>query len=323
MSLKLKQFRIKAGLTQAKLAKAVGVSQPNYQRWESGTAPIPEDKLKKLAEVLQAGADTLLGRHAPIHAGFYDESIGEDLNYYGEVSIHFHGGGKPLLLSITDGEFSRLYRNLQRNLRFVIVESLANQKAIIRTQAIADLYFSSEAYDDFGLEHEDYEDHILFQMPDPRDWEIVEALSEDDEYALSEFSTEDVQRVSEVVMITDEQYEVLVADGRIRPEDLERERNKNQEETDRIFGLATKLKYQLSNGRQRSVESLGAEEMFEAFYKLVDFDGDTDDDLIAMSIEGTHRIAFINKAALDYVILPAHRFDQGRIEVEGKMLDEN
>ena len=40
-------------------------------------------------------------------------------------------------------------------------------------------YFSSEAYDDYGPEHDTYADHVSLQMPDPRDWEIVEALAAD------------------------------------------------------------------------------------------------------------------------------------------------
>ena len=60
MAIKLKQHRVKAGLTQAELAKTVGVSQPNYQRWEAGSAPIPEDKLRKLAKALKTKADVLL-----------------------------------------------------------------------------------------------------------------------------------------------------------------------------------------------------------------------------------------------------------------------
>jgi transcriptional regulator with XRE-family HTH domain len=48
------------------------VSQPNYQRWETGTASIPEDKLEKLAEALQVGADALVGRHPPVKAALYE-----------------------------------------------------------------------------------------------------------------------------------------------------------------------------------------------------------------------------------------------------------
>ena len=75
MKTKLKQLRVDLGLTQAKLAEAVGVSQPNYQRWEVGSAPIPDDKLKKLAKVLKTSAEVILGRHPPINAGFYDDSV--------------------------------------------------------------------------------------------------------------------------------------------------------------------------------------------------------------------------------------------------------
>src|SRR5215218_10418945 len=99
MKIKLKQFRVATGMTQARVATAVGVTQPNYHRWESGAAPIPEAKLKKLAKVLKADPYAILGKHPPIEAGFYDDSVDADLDYYGEVSIHFLGGGAPLLLS--------------------------------------------------------------------------------------------------------------------------------------------------------------------------------------------------------------------------------
>lgn len=324
MALKLKQYRVKAGLTQTELARAVGVSQPNYQRWESGAALIPEDKLNKLSEALQVDRNTLTGRHPPIEAHFYDTSAGEDLNYYGEVTVHFRSGGKPLLLSISDGAFTRLHTDLQYNPAFVSVESLSNQTVIIRTQAIADLYFSSEAYDDFGPEHEVYEGYMVVQMPDPRDWEIVEALEYDDEDSLAEFSPEDVTRVSERIMITDDQYEQLVADGQIKQEDLENEKAINQQETNRIFELATQMKYQLSSGQQRTVGTMDARSLFEAFdlFTEVDTASEIAENLIYLPIEGPHRIAFINPKALDYVVLPTHRFEQGRVEVNAEILDE-
>ena len=124
MKTKLKQFRVRAGMTQAKLAEKVGVTQPNYQRWESGSAPIPEEKLKKLAKVLRTSPEAVLGRHPPKEARFYDDSAGDDLNYYGEVAIHFCGGGAPLLLSISEEAFSSLHHDLQLNPAFVTVKSL-------------------------------------------------------------------------------------------------------------------------------------------------------------------------------------------------------
>lgn len=53
---------------------------------EAGSAPIPVDKLKKLAKVLKRSPEAILGRHPPINADLYDDSVGEDLNYYGEES---------------------------------------------------------------------------------------------------------------------------------------------------------------------------------------------------------------------------------------------
>src|SRR5258708_38752298 len=124
MKTKLKQFRVRAGMTQAKLAKKVGVTQPNYHRWESGSAPIPGEQLKKLAKLLKTSPEALLGRHPPKEARFYDNSAGVDLNYYGEVYIHFFGGGAPLFLMDSEHAFSSLHHFHQHNHARVPVQKL-------------------------------------------------------------------------------------------------------------------------------------------------------------------------------------------------------
>jgi transcriptional regulator with XRE-family HTH domain len=310
MKTKLKQFRVRAGMTQEKLARKVGVTQPNYQRWESGSAPVPEDKLKKLAKVLSTTPEALLGKHAPVEA----------LNYYGEVAIHFCGGGAPLLLSISEEAFSSLYRDLQQNSAFVAVKSRANQTVAIRVKAIADLYFSSEAYDTYGPEHGTYTDHVSLQVPDSSDWEIVEALQDHD--GLDDFDPADVQRVQQMIMITDEQYANLVAEGTIKPEDLEHERKKNQEETDRIFKLASVTMYQLSTGKRREVDVDDPEDLYNAFFELIEFEGgEPADDMILLPAEGRHRIVCINKGALDYVSIPTHKYEAGSVEAAAAVLE--
>lgn len=321
MKTKLKQFRVQAGLTQAALAKKVGVTQPNYHRWESGSAPVPEAKLKKLAKILTTSPEALLGRHPPIRARLYDDSAGDDLNYYGEVSIHFSGGGKPLLLSISEAEFSRLFSALQGNAPFVTVKSLANQTVAIRSKAIADLYFSSEAYDTYGPEHNSYTDHIELQIPDSRDWEIVEAIEHS--VGLEEFDPADVERVKQMIMITDEQYSRLVAEGHIKPEDLESERKKNQKQTEKIFRLASITSYQLSTGTRREVYVDNSQDLYNAFHDLIEFEGgEPADDMILLSAEGRHQIAFINKDALDYVCIPTHKYEDGDIEFNAALLED-
>jgi transcriptional regulator with XRE-family HTH domain len=321
MKTRLKQFRVGAGLTQAKVAAAVGVAQPNYHRWEVGAAPIPEAKLKKLAKVLKATPEAILGRHPPIRASLYDDSASDDLSYYGEVAIHFCGGGEPLLLSISEDAFDRLHRDLQGDAAFVTVKSLANQTVSIRTKAVSDLYFSSEAYDDYGPEHGTYSNHIELQNPDARDWEIIECLA-CDEVGIEDFDPVDVERVRNMIMITDQQYEKLVADGLIKVEDLERERAKNQGKTDQILNMALKTTYQLSTGQRRSVYVDRPESLFDAFYELIDFDGSISvDEMIRLEAEGRHRIIFINKGALDYVAIPTHSFEEGRVERNAEELE--
>src|SRR6266436_7567420 len=108
-------------------------------------------------------------------------------------------------------------------------------------------------------------------MPDSRDWEIVEALEHDIDP--EDFDRADVQRVQRMIMITDEQYAQLVADGDIKPEDLENERKKNQEETDRIFKLASTTTYQLSSGQRRDVYVDEDEDLYDAYCELIAFEG--------------------------------------------------
>jgi hypothetical protein len=194
----------------------------------------------------------------------------------------------------------------------------------IRTKAIADLYFSSEAYDYCGPEGKvvrDYPDHVAIQMPDAPDWEIVEALASDG-IGLEDFNPADVQRVTERIMITDEQYQKLVADGQIKAENLEREREKNQKETDLIFATALSATYQLSSGQKRSVYVDEPEDLFRAFYPLTDFDGgDPTEEMILLPAEGWHRTIFINKNALDYIVIPTHRYSEGRTEIDAQDFD--
>lgn len=320
MRTKLKHFRVRAGLTQAAVAKKVGVTQPNYQRWESGAASVPENKLGKLARALDTNSEALLGRHAPIEATFYDDSAAEDLNYYGEVAIHFRDGGSPLLLSISDGAFQRLHRDLQTNSHFATVESLANQTVILRIGAISDLYFSSEADDTFGPEHHTYE-FMPLQMPDPRDWEIVEALEHD--IGLDDFADADVERVQKSIMITDAQFDQLVADGLIKPEDLASERRKNEINTEKIFKLASITTYQLSSGVKRDLSVYDEEALYEAFSGLIDFEDQAlDEELIRLEVEGSHKIVFINKTSIDFISIPTHKYRAGADEVIGTLLDD-
>ena len=125
-----------------------------------------------------------------------------------------------------------------------------------------------------------------------------------------------------MVIKTDERCEKLVEDGAIKPDELEGERAKNRAATDRIFEAAQRTLYQLSTGQRRSVYVDGPENLVDAFYELIDFDGKVfGDEMIRLEAEGSHRMIFINKNALDYVSIPTHQLNEGRTERDAEAID--
>lgn len=324
MRTRLKQHRVAASMTQVEVATEVGVKQPTYQRWESGAVSIPQAKINKLAEVLETDPQALLGKHPPIEAGFYNREISPDLNYYGEVAIHFIGGGAPLLLSISDGAFSDLNWKLQTDCPFVQVQSMANQTVMIRTEAIADLYFSSEAYDDYGPDHIIVrKEHLSIQMPDPRDWAIVEALATQDDYTLGDFEPADVKRVQSRIMLTDDEYREIITEGLVELRDFGESIARDDKKRKRIFGAATDTTYQLSTGQQRSTFVDLDRDLFDALWNLCDEDmSDFSGEMIRLPAEGWHRTIFINKNAIDYIVVPSHKYKEGELESAASELDE-
>jgi transcriptional regulator with XRE-family HTH domain len=323
MANRLKHFRVAAGMTQTKVAEAVGITQPTYQRWEVGSIDIPEAKLAKLAKVLKTTNEALLGRHPPVRAAFYDNSAPADLQYYGEVAIHFHNDNEPLLLSISEATRSHIYRNMYLSSKFVTVKDLGNRTVTLRKSAISDLYLSSEAYDDYGPEHRKpgYKQGTPIQFPDPRDWQIIECLAYDSE-GIEDFAEDDVERVTKAVMITDEQYTKLVDDGHIKPEELDAEKLKNAAVTNDIFEMATSVVYQLSSGKRRCVNVMDCD-LSEAFGDLVEDGGENFDEgsPILLQSEGYHRSVFINPDAVDYISIPTHILERSGDETLAEIID--
>ena len=313
MKVKLKNYRTAAQMTQAELARKVGVKQPTYQRWETGTMPIPDDKLKKLAKVLDVDPEDLLGRRA-VEAQF--GANGPDgLRYYGEASIQFRSGGAPLLLSISETQHSHLYASLQSDMEFVEVESLQNQTVILRRKAIADLHFCSDAFDTFGPDHEFVgEQYLDFRCPDDRDWAILEALANGDPEPLRDFDEDEIERVTNYVEMTDKSREQMIAEGEATAEDLDAAVLAHAPEVDawraRIFELATAVVYQVSGGKRRSIREFdsGDGTLYNTFYEITEeFQGGCEaDSLLVFPAAGYDHSIFINKQALDFVSIPTH-----------------
>jgi transcriptional regulator with XRE-family HTH domain len=321
MTNKLKKMRQKAGLTQAELAKAAGVTQPHYQRWEAGKSEPPADKLAKIASALGVAATALKAGTSPVFATLYDETSLPESSYYGEAAFHFAGQGKPLLISISEAEHRNLFAELQHNSTFIVVQSLSNQLIAVRRAALADVYLSSEAYDDFGPEHGTYEEPCALQLTDSVDWDIIEAIAND----VLDFNDDlfDEERVAAVQKLLErksaKEIADIVADGYIAEDDVEETRAAEQREIDRVFELATSVKYQFSNGIVRVIGSLDAGDLYMGFGDVFgDFDPE-DDTILVREEGGYHRAFSINPLVLDYVSVPLNQWERGRSEAFGEV----
>lgn len=332
MKNRFRHFRVSAGLTQARAAQAAGVTQPTYQRWETGQVEIPSDKLKKLAKAFETTEAELRGD--PIRVSLYDSKANPEHNYYGEVAVHFRGGGDPILLSVSDAACDKLHHELQQDLSYLTIESLANQTVILRRDAISDLYFSSEAYDDYGPEHRNkdgsfnrggYKNHYEFQIADPLDWDIINALATDG-VGLEDFAETDIERVQKAYFTSDEEFAQLITDGHLKPEDLEAAKAAESKQCERLFEAATKGIYQLSNGgvqRKWYCHDDGMD-LYNSVWELIECEAYGDEmlpEMIRFSPEGSHRMFFINRVGFDYISLPSHILKRSWLDAREEEID--
>jgi transcriptional regulator with XRE-family HTH domain len=159
----LKRRRQELNMTQAEVAKAVGVSQPTYQNYEAGTIAIPPTKLKRLAKALRLTTDEIPSRSkvsSPLVSssrqrikpepsiaqgeGQFDvDTYGDPLDYWGDIAIHFTVG-QPLVLAISHDQHKRLFALVQGHAEFLPVYSMSNQIVGVRRAAITDLSFAHE-----------------------------------------------------------------------------------------------------------------------------------------------------------------------------------
>ena len=59
---RLKELRLKKGLTQTELGEKVGVKQNTFTNWENGKREPSFENLVKLADLLEVSLDSLFGR---------------------------------------------------------------------------------------------------------------------------------------------------------------------------------------------------------------------------------------------------------------------
>lgn len=306
----LKRARLLAHMTQTSVAGQLGTSQSTYQRWEAGTLQIPEKKVPQIAKLFGTSNAAVLGTPQPFDLFGIDKSIGGDRTYYGEVAIHFKSGGTPLLLPITEAVHGDLYSSLQQDEPFVKVESLDNRMVFVRRDAVSDIYFSSDAYDDYGPEPDRY-DEVLGIFPDDDFWrvaEVFDVLSDTED----EFDPEILADALAKLTLTDAELDGLVADGSVKPDDRQKVRAEVEARTEWFIARACNVTWQMGSCR-REVLAPDAGQLFERFGWLEE-DPSAHERPIFLITDGYHRTIVVNPTALDYICIPAHKFREGEIE---------
>ena len=68
----LKEARIKSGLSQKEVSENIGVAKSTYSLYESGNREPNVNTIKKIADVLNVSADTLLDEEPTTMAAHFD-----------------------------------------------------------------------------------------------------------------------------------------------------------------------------------------------------------------------------------------------------------
>ncbi|QSA95814.1 hypothetical protein [Methylococcus sp. EFPC2] len=201
------------------------------------------------------------------------------------------------------------HRRVQALLRpQVTCKASDNRIVFVRRKAIADAYFSSDAYDDYGPE--DYGGQHLDVHPDERFWKIVEHL-ECPEFLDDEFSEQEIQTVLKKVSLDDAVLDELIANGRVKPEDRTKLQQEANETTELYASRAHDITWQLRGSRSRQISLIDNKIVYETFCNLSMAD---EQELLYLAPEGYHRSIFVCLSALDFIAVPAHKYREGELE---------
>lgn len=302
----IKKARLLARRTQAEVADRMGVSQPTYQRWESGSGKVPKSKAAQLAQVLGITVRQVQGQQEPVGMAWSAETSSDQV-YYGELAIHFQSGSPPLLLPISDGERKRFFQQIECVDKFIPVESLDNRIVFVRRNAIADAYLCSDAYDEYGPD--DYGDQLLDWGHDEQFWHIVEHM--DSEFLDEEINQAEIDAVLQNFYLSDERLVELIAQGRMDPEDRKERQQAARDMGDRYQARASQITWQLPGNRTRVISIRDNLEVYNAFWPLT---MGFEQELLYLAPEGYDRSIFINLASVDCFTIPAHKYRDGEVD---------
>lgn len=309
----IKRARLKASCTQAEAAKVAKVSQSTYHRWENESLSPSAEKLALLAKHFGTTVSALKGEAASFdRIGFM--GLAEDQTHFGEVAAHFKGSGEPLLLSITIAECKRALKQMQSESAFLTIMSMDNQSVFIRREAIADIYFSSEALQVEGPEGDRYQATLGKDYPQEF-WEKVDTYIQTGGFAHVPEADKAFRALLEP---SDADYAEAVREGRLKAEDRDFMLACDHAHSARLCGLATKMYWQM--GAMRREALLDEESDVLSLFMLLDGAPlvEVMGTPVCVAVEQQHQIIYINPTALDYISIPTHKYEAQNLQ----MLDE-
>lgn len=301
----IKRARLYAHFTQEEAAKAARVNQSTYRGWESGLIEPSKKALATLAKIFCVSVKHLTGDID----GLGDpkgEGADEAFIFFGHVAFHFVGGSKPLVLPISWDTYHGTFRRLKTNRGFFLVTSLDNRTVLIRKNAIASVYFSSDETDTIGPDDTLYET-LVGVYPDEAFWGLVESFRNGD---IDDLCPPDKARELKELLSTSEDAffsrDMFIG---LDPEPRKRLYEHAQAVSERFLQLASEMEWQVGGIKQ----SEQLDEDTNLTSPLRSFEGMDHEaaDIytpLAFTFEEQFRTVFINHAALDYVSVPTHKF---------------
>jgi transcriptional regulator with XRE-family HTH domain len=315
----LKKFRLLAGLTQSQIAAQLKISQSTYQRWESGTLPIPTGKKKPLARLVGVKPGDLIFEEERFDYVGIDITVPPDRRYYGEVAVHFNGGGAPLMLPISVAERDRLVDALEGRELVITFSSLDNWTVAIRLESISDLYLSSDACDEYGPEADKYHTH-LGVFPDNEFWEIVEHAEVPEALAELELDDDRIRSVLAGLYFDEEVFQKAIAEGAASESDRKDIEQDIERDAPKLVERATNLAWQLSNGTMRS-EYVDEDVVLADTLNAIDLLSPGDTMILSIPVERWHRTICFNLQSLDFIAFPSQRVQRGMSVLASELVD--
>lgn len=143
---KLKEFRLRLGMTQAELAASVETTQQSIARWEAGKTPIPTVQLRNLAVFLGTSVDSLL--KAEQSDKTLTSFLGRGGTPWGTVKLFLSIGAKEYpIADVTRKRLTELLSPGQAAPRWVTFETLDNLAVWVNTTALRGADFVDDDYD--------------------------------------------------------------------------------------------------------------------------------------------------------------------------------